>query len=260
MAADRIPELAVAHVQNAVKQGDEHGRTVLTGQRGIQILQAFTGTTLLQRSGAQQRAADRHEQGSRDPFAADVADHQAKMIAVEEEVIEQIAANLLGRHHGSVQVEVLAVRKWRKLPRQDRLLDTRGDAQFVLDGHQLLLRAQRVLQLLHLRQRLLNGDFQILEIDGLHQKVDSAPVHSRADIGHVAVGGDDHGFARIARLIELSQQSQAVHHRHVDIAQNQIDAGLYGKRLQRFLAVVAEEEFQFAVADLAAESLANEQL
>src|SRR5262249_55737420 len=42
--------------------------------------------------------------------------------------------------------------------------------------------------------------------------------------------------------------------------EHQVDAGLDRQSLQRFLSVVAEEEFQLAVTDLAAESLAHEQL
>ena len=34
--------------------------------------------------------------------------------------------------------------------------------------------------------------FEVLEIDGLHQKIDGAAVHGRADVRHVAVSGDDY--------------------------------------------------------------------
>jgi hypothetical protein len=140
------------------------------------------------------------------------------------------------------------------------LLNSGGDSQFLLDRHQPLLGLGRLFQLSDMFQRLADGDFQVFEIDWLDQKVDGPAIHGRPDIGHVAVRGNHHRPQAFAGVPQFAQQRQSVHHRHVDIAQHEFDSGMAGERLQGLLSVVAEEKLEFLVADLAAESLANQQL
>ena len=56
------------------------------------------------------------------------------------------------------------------------------------------------------------------------------------------------------------QQGQPVHHRHVDVEQQQVDVGLLGQHRQRLLAVAREAEGEVALADALAEALLDQQL
>ena len=51
----------------------------------------------------------------------------------------------------------------------------------------------RLAQHLDMADGLVDGCFEIVEIDRLGQEVERAAVHRGADIAHVAVGGDDDG-------------------------------------------------------------------
>ena len=59
----------------------------------------------------------------------------------------------------------------------------------------LVLRIRTLLapELGHVLGGLLDGDLEILEVDGLDQEVEGAAVHGHADVARVAVGGDDDG-------------------------------------------------------------------
>ena len=76
------------------------------------------------------------------------------------------------------------------------------------------------------RERLGDGGFQVGEIDRLGQKIERAAVHGGADIAHVAIGRDDDGRNLFARLLQLLQQRQPVHPRHVDIGDDHVDVAV----------------------------------
>ena len=58
---------------------------------------------------------------------------------------------------------------------------------------------------------------KISEIDWLCQKVKGAAIHGGADIAHVPVGGNDDRRFLVIRLLELLQERQSIHSRHVDV-------------------------------------------
>src|SRR5262249_18436045 len=61
-------------------------------------------------------------------------------------------------------------------------------------------------------------------------------------------------------LLQLLQEREAVHPRHVDVADDHVDIGVLVERGERFEAVVREEEIDCSLADLAAEFLQDERL
>ena len=61
-------------------------------------------------------------------------------------------------------------------------------------------------------------------------------------------------------LAHPGEQGQPVHDRHVDVEQQEIDVGLGRQRRQRLLAVTGKAEDEFALADLATETLCQQQL
>ena len=104
---------------------------------------------------------------------------------------------------------------------------------------------------------LADRDFEIGEIDGLGDEIEGAAVHCGADVGHVAIGGNDDRPHWRLPLAQDGEQREPVHDRHVDVEQQQVNVGLGHDRRQRFLAVVGKAEFEFAGADLTAEALSD---
>ena len=63
-----------------------------------------------------------------------------------------------------------------------------------------------------------------------------------------------------SRLLQLLQQRQPVHPRHVDVGHHHVDMRMLLDRLQRLDAVMGEHERHRAVADLPAEFLQDQSL
>src|SRR4051812_37749708 len=90
---------------------------------------------------------------------------------------------------------------------------------------QLFVRLPRLFKLCDLIQRLFQGDFKILEVDRLGQKIKRTAVHCCPDIVQVTIGGDDYDLDDAVQLSNPGKQRQAVHNRHVEIGQNNLDLG-----------------------------------
>ena len=116
--------------------------------------------------------------------------------------------------------------------------------------------AARLARVLH---RLVDGDLEILEVDGLDEEVERAAVHGLADVGHVAVGGHDHDLDQRVELAGAAQKREPVHARHVDVGERDLDVRVHPELLERRLAVAGEDELEDALADLLAEALLHEQ-
>ena len=120
------------------------------------------------------------------------------------------------------------------------------------------LPAPRLAQDLEVSKRLGDRRLEVGEVDRLGQEIEGAAVHRRADVGHVAIGGDDDGRKLLLGLLQLLQQRQAVHARHVDVAHHHVDVGVRFDERERLEPVMREQEAHGAVADLAAEFLHDE--
>ena len=112
---------------------------------------------------------------------------------------------------------------------------------------------------LQIAQGLVDGRFEIGEVDRLGQEVEGAAVHRGADIGHVAVGGDDDRGQVLLALLQPAEQRQPVHPRHVDVADDHVDLGIVSQHSQRVHAVLGKDEAELAIADLPPEALDNQQ-
>ncbi len=124
----------------------------------------------------------------------------------------------------------------------------------------LLDRTQGIPDLADVLQGLFHGNGQVLEIDGLGNEVEGPPVHGRAYIFHIPVGGDDDRLEQRVLLIEFPEQGKPVHLRHVDIAEHQIRIGFLIQLFERFLPVIGKEEFVLLVPDLFPELLLDQNL
>ncbi len=122
------------------------------------------------------------------------------------------------------------------------------------------LAAARLAHHLDMTDGLVDGHFEIAEIDRLGQEVERAAVHRGADVAHVAIGRNDDGRFLVLGLLQFLQQRQAVHPRHVDVGHHHVDMRMILDRLQRLDAVMGEHERHRAVADLPAEFLQHQSL
>jgi hypothetical protein len=109
-------------------------------------------------------------------------------------------------------------------------------------------------------ERLLDRDFEIVEIDRLGDEIECAAVHRGTDIRHVAIGRDDDCARRRLASPQLSEQCQPIHDRHVDVEQQQLDVGLIRQLRERLLAMIGKAEIEFTGADLVAKPLADQHL
>ena len=102
--------------------------------------------------------------------------------------------------------------------------------------------------------------FQVKEIDRLGHEVKGAAIHRGADVGHVAIGRNDDGRYALLTLLELLQERQPVHPRHIDVGDDQIDGAVRFQRRQCFNTVVREQEIDCSVPNLVPELLQDESL
>ena len=84
--------------------------------------------------------------------------------------------------------------------------------------------------------------FEVKKIDRLGQEIKRAAVHRSADIGHVAIGRDDDGRELFFVLLQLLEQRQPVHPRHIDVGHHQIDVAVRLQHRQGFDAVAREQK------------------
>src|SRR5579883_3426225 len=115
-------------------------------------------------------------------------------------------------------------------------------------------------QHLDMADGLVDGGLEIGEIDRLGEEVERAAVHGCADVAHVAIGGDDDGRLLVLGLLQLGEQRQPVHPRHVDVGYHHVDMRMGFERLQRLESVMGEHERDGALADTLAEFLQHQRL
>ena len=100
----------------------------------------------------------------------------------------------------------------------------------------------RLAQHFDMPKRLGDRRLEIGKIDGLGQEIERAAVHRGADVGHVAIGGDDDGRKLFLALLQLLQQRQPVHPRHVDVGDHHVDVAVRLQHAQGLDAVAGEHE------------------
>ena len=122
----------------------------------------------------------------------------------------------------------------------------------------LLLHA---LDVLYLSNGLLDGHTQIVEVDGLGGKVEGSVVHSLTDVAHVAIGGNHNTLeGGVLHLVNLCEQRQSVHLRHIDVRQDDIVVLVLQQHLEGLQSVVRKRELVFSLAYLTTEVLREQQL
>ena len=112
----------------------------------------------------------------------------------------------------------------------------------------------------NLTDGLLDGAGKVVHIDGFGCEVEGTVVHCQADILQVTVGTHhDDALSRVLHLIHLGQHGQAIHLRHIDIAEDNVDVGMVIQHSESLHTSACEEELIFATADLPSEILLHQE-
>ena len=138
---------------------------------------------------------------------------------------------------------------------QKRHLDFPGHLKVLFDGYQTITGFQGLLQGLNVLDAFFDGDFKIVEINRFGQKVKRSAVHCGTNVLHVTVGGYDHRLHVLFGIGKLTQQGESIHHRHVDIGEDQVDFRVFIQHLKRLFAIVGKKELEIPFADTATEFL-----
>ena len=133
-----------------------------------------------------------------------------------------------------------------------------GNAKLVLQCHQLIPRSHSLAPHFQVFQSALNCDPQILKINGLGNKVERPPIHSRADIFHVAISRDNYSTEVGIDFRHLFEQREAIHPRHIDIREHHVDIRIRVQYLKGLNAVVGKDEFVVSGANIAPHALPHE--
>ena len=101
-----------------------------------------------------------------------------------------------------------------------------------------------------------DGYLQVIKVYWLCSKVKGTIVHGSADVVHLTVGTHHNDFQRrIMTVVNLLQQCETIHFRHVDIAEYNVDIRMLQHHLQSFNAIVCKEKLILSFADFSAEIL-----
>ena len=167
---------------------------------------------------------------------------------------ERGEADDIGEQHR----DVLAAHRSQRLVLPGEQLDDVGREiarQVVAHALRLVALAANFAQARDLVERLADRQLEVGEVDRLGDEVERAAVHRDSDVGHVAVGRNDHR-AQVGR--KPGEQRQSVHHGHVDVGEHELDPGIGRYQAQRLGAVARKLKFVFAGPDLAAKALADQ--
>ena len=219
MSGIAVTDHSRTEVVDGIKHGDKHIAHGIGGQQAVDLRHTGRNTLALQALGTDNSTADSHEQCCGNALATDVGNHQSNAVVVNAEEVVEVATNVLGGLHRCVDIHLIAhLREWGKDARQDILLNVAGRREVALQRLQLGVFLLRLVDEINLSNGLLDGQTQVVHIDGLRSEVEGTVVHRLANVFHIAVG-TDHNDAqrRIAHLVHLGQQRQTIHLGHVDV-------------------------------------------
>ena len=209
---------------------------------------------------AYEGATHGHKQGCGDTLAADIANDQRNVVIVDAEEVVEIATDVLCRLHRGIDVQQIAVlREWREDARQDKLLDLVGSSQVFLQSLQLLLCLLRCMYEVNLLDGLLDGTGQVIHVDRFRGEIEGTAVHGQTDVLQVTVGTHhDDAQGGVLHLVDFGQHLQTVHHRHVDVAEDNLDVRMLLQYFETLHTVMGKEELIFATTNLPSEELLHQ--
>ena len=139
--------------------------------------------------GADEGAAHGHEDGGGDALATHVGNNHADAVLVDAEEVVEVAAHVLCRCHRCGYVYLVGLLgEGREHAGQDGLLYLAGNGEVALQRLQLRVFALHLVYVSYLLNGFLDGDAQVVEVDGLGGEVEGSVVHGLTDVAHVTVG------------------------------------------------------------------------
>ena len=91
--------------------------------------------------------------------------------------------------------------------------------------------------------RFFHGQFKVFKIHRFGHKVKSTPVHGGPDIIHIAISRHHHRFGKRVGFTQPGKQGQAIHFRHINIAQYNGYIGMLLHLFQCILAIDRKNKF-----------------
>ena len=131
--------MACSDIHDGEKQGHEHTGGVVGAQRVVDAGHDACWRCISRRCHLDHGLCNGHEQSCRHAFTGHVADHQANVVFIDQEIIIEIPADFARRFEQGVQVEFLMIGKGGKFLGQHAHLDRVADVQFFLHAIFLLL-------------------------------------------------------------------------------------------------------------------------
>ena len=262
MAGIAVGDLARRKVVDAVEHRDEHTVDRLFGEQVVGVGHTFGGASATDAGSPKQRTTHGHEDGSRNTLAANVGNHESDAVVVDTEEIIEVASHILGSRHRGCNVELLLILGERREDAwQDGMLYLLGDGQIALQGLELFAVGLHLTDIPYLLDRFLDRQTEVVEVDGLRGEVEGTVVHGLADITHIAVCRHHDALqCRVAHLVDLRQQGETIHLRHVDIRKDNVIVFVLQKHRQCFQSVMCKGKLVFTLADLPSEVLCQQQL
>ena len=84
----------------------------------------------------------------------------------------------------------------------------------------------------NLLYRLVNGQLQVIQINGLGGKVECPVVHGVTNVVHVAISAHHDALERrVSHLVDLGQQGQTIHLGHIDVGEDDVNVGVLEQHL-----------------------------
>ena len=212
MATVRVGQFSGCRVVHRVDHGDEHAGVVVLVEHVVHLGEGLAGAVGPHGRALQQRAARHHEECRRDALARNVGNGESYSAISKSDDIEEVAADIASRLHGSEQFVVVIP---GELVRKNGLLHHARDIEFVLQHNEFVSCAQSVLPFTYVLQCAIDCELEIVEVDRLGDEVEGTTVHSDPDVLHVAVCGDDHGANVRCHVRDSLEERKPIHLRHV---------------------------------------------
>ena len=210
-------------IQRPQPRGDEHLRVVVLTQAVVGLGEYLRDVPPTLGQVPQQRLGAHHEQRAGYALAGHIRHQEVQVVAVRQIKVVEVAAHLLGRVHGGVDVEVLPLRIRREHRRQAGALDLPREFQFPVDA--LLRLLDVVLQGIHRGVDVVGQGRELLILPDIDMDAEVAV----GDLGQGAVDLVDVVHDQpLDQEVDVGEQRREHHQFHEDLDGDGDIAGEHG--------------------------------
>ena len=105
---------------------------------------------------------------------------------------------------------------------------------------------------------LVDGNFQIVQVDRLHQEIKRPAVHGHTNIIEIPVSRNHDGLQFALKFRNFAQQGQAIHAGHVDIGEHDLNISILLEVMQCFNAIAGHFKYIGPFTNLFSELLPDQ--